>query len=311
MEFLCDSNAILKAISNLIEGHLSENPIEIAVAFWGKESSVILNENKKFSLICNLNMGGTNPNEVKKILKLSGVNMLQHDKLHAKVVISSEGAIISSANLSSAGLAFDGKKASSWREAGIYVSNKNPEYHKIKKWFLNIKQESRKILSEDIIKAQKKWAKRTFEANCEGDDIKVSKSVLPKTKLQTFNTLNKPGNGLPLYLRSAAAVVALKGEGGGAMPYDAFVFLFSGDGGRAFTTHKKRFNINCDTQSVSLEPDSIGYFIGANGSVETATDKKRKKLDNDIVNALANWMINEGRIPEEAKGRITTCDFEV
>ncbi len=120
-------------------------------------------------------------------------------------------------------------------------------------------------------------------------------------------SLNKPGGGLPLFLRSASAIIALKGEGGDAMPLNAFIFLFSGDNGKAFNTHKDKFEIDYKNQVVKLKTEYLGYFVGENGTMETASDKKRRKVLTDAAHSLADWMLNNGARPEEAKGTMT-CD---
>ncbi|MCP2085929.1 UNVERIFIED_ORG: hypothetical protein J2Y81_001946 [Paraburkholderia sediminicola] len=89
------------------------------------------------------------------ILKLSG--------LHAKVVISSAGAVVSSANMSTNGLGAEGADASGTIEAGYFVSAKYSDYEKISAWFEDIWHQAIEITEVDLVRAQEKWEFRNRE----------------------------------------------------------------------------------------------------------------------------------------------------
>jgi hypothetical protein len=79
-----------------------------AVAFWGKRSETLIDSDRRrnVKLICNLKMGGTNPNVVRKIPRDL---VKQIDTLHAKVYIGDNFAGVTSANASANGPGLEGR----------------------------------------------------------------------------------------------------------------------------------------------------------------------------------------------------------
>jgi hypothetical protein len=316
MIFLNNSQAILNQLSRVIAKHDSLEPIKIAVAFWGNGALSLLDESKRYFIICNLRSGGTNPSVIETLVEMPNITILQNDALHAKVVLSSSGAIVSSANFSSDGLHFGNNHCHGWIEAGIFIHNQHSEIARIEKWFAEIAERSTQICSDDIAKAKEAWDSRhIFAPNSEStmdSESPTLEDMIPPLTEQRICTLNEPGNGGPLFLRSASAILALNGESGKSMPLNAFVFLFSGDNGRAFQTHKKKFHVNYEAQTVSLERDYIGYFVGEDGTMETSTDKKRRNnVSTATARALANWMMGNGTLPAEAQGTITCERYKI
>lgn len=84
----------------------------MAVAFWGANARKELGfdrrprDSKPVTIICNLEMGGTNPSEIKQLRRLRNVEVLQADRLHGKVYLFGSEVLIGSSNASANGLSF-------------------------------------------------------------------------------------------------------------------------------------------------------------------------------------------------------------
>ncbi len=316
MIFLNGSQAILEHLNRIVAEHDSAEPIKIAVAFWGDGALSVLDETKKFLIICNLGSGGTNPSVVEKLADMPNIEVRKHDALHAKVVVSTVGAIVSSANFSSYGLHLGDKPGQGWIEAGTFVPPESTEFARINSWFAQVADSSARISSEDIARAREAWdARRTVAPKTpptEESESPTLEDSVPTLSYRRICTVNIPGSGGPLFLRSASAILAFNGENGKPMPFNAFVFLFSGDNGRAFENHKGKFCVDYEAQTVSLDRDYIGYFVGRDGTMETSTDKKRRNnVSTMTARALANWMMGRGSLPPEANGTVTCATYQI
>lgn len=150
MEFLTDT-----ALHDAIVAIARESGARCAVAFWGKGAETRVGDNAR--IICNLRMGGTNPAVIEKLMKQLGRDHVrQCDKLHAKVYLGRESAIITSANSSANGLGFEGPD-SYWLEAGVLVT----ELSNIESWFEALwKNGSRGISEADLQFANDAWNSR-------------------------------------------------------------------------------------------------------------------------------------------------------
>lgn len=85
------------------------------------------------------------------------------------------------------------------------------------------------------------------------------------------------------------------------MPASAFKFLFCGGTTRAFKHHKSKFNE--DSGNLTLREDFLSYFVGPNGSINNASQSGRlKSFSDDIVHAVALWMLGEGPRPDQLQG---------
>lgn len=129
----------------------------LAVAFWGTGAAEQLGIDRRpsgqpLTIICNLTMGGTNPNEVRRLLELKNENVTvrQSDKLHGKVYSFPDAALIGSANASANGLSFEGPELSGWHEACL-VTEHEDAVADVKRWVKTL--EARKISEDDLGKA--------------------------------------------------------------------------------------------------------------------------------------------------------------
>ena len=99
--------------------------VRYAVAFWGKGASkkLGLDEAGGGRIICNLESGCTNPDEIKHLLS-QGFEIRTHAKLHGKLYMTDRSAVVGSSNASLNGLAVEGD-LSGWREINLATDDKS------------------------------------------------------------------------------------------------------------------------------------------------------------------------------------------
>ncbi|WP_375392303.1 hypothetical protein [uncultured Sphingomonas sp.] len=102
-------------------------------------------------------MGGTNPEEIRRVLKLKNVSTVQCDRLHGKVYLFSNEMMVGSSNASTNGLSFEGTEASGWSEANI-VSAKLEEILCARDWIKAL--DCHPISKEDLRRARTAWESR-------------------------------------------------------------------------------------------------------------------------------------------------------
>ena len=155
-------NALTKEIKNLLNKSIN---LRIAVAFIGDGAEALIGKQvSEAQIICNLSMGGTNPYEVKKLIKRFGVNNVKHiDNLHAKLYIGDEYAIVGSANMSSNGL---GVQPDTLKEAG-YKFKLNTEKQQEIDWYTSLWTSSKEISKDDLESAMQNWDQRNKSRNGE------------------------------------------------------------------------------------------------------------------------------------------------
>jgi phosphatidylserine/phosphatidylglycerophosphate/cardiolipin synthase-like enzyme len=127
------------------------------VAFWGEGAQHLIDDAKPHLIVLNLRSGGTNPDVVRAIHGMRGVTVRQLDTLHAKVVIADSGAIVSSANFSTNGLALDGHGILTWQEAGVYMPADAADFDALGDWFDKLWSRSSVILEADLVAAGRAW----------------------------------------------------------------------------------------------------------------------------------------------------------
>lgn len=160
MMFLGSSKDIQENIVRLVAGHDVDEPIAIAVAFWGTGAEALLPADRRFRLICNLSMGGTNPAVIEKLLARPGIEVRHLPDLHAKVVLTASGAVLSSANFSANGLGLEDRSGNGWQEAGISIPATDPEFIKIYAWFDARWRAALAVDGAVLERARKGWLER-------------------------------------------------------------------------------------------------------------------------------------------------------
>lgn len=150
MTFLV-GEALEKAIRKVTRGA----EVRCAVAFWGHRAEKLFSDPRGARIICNLRAGGTNPGEIEK-LKAAGAIVRQSDRLHAKVYVGRDWAIVTSANASANGLGLEGQEQASWIEAGVELKDPSAAAG----WFEEQWKGSREIEDKDIREAKSRWKHR-------------------------------------------------------------------------------------------------------------------------------------------------------
>jgi phosphatidylserine/phosphatidylglycerophosphate/cardiolipin synthase-like enzyme len=101
MKFL-DGAAATEEIKKLT---VSSKNARLAVAFWGDGATAglgLIEKGKSATIICNLKSGGTNPQEIQKLLD-NNISVKQCDTLHGKVYLFDDHVILGSSNASANG----------------------------------------------------------------------------------------------------------------------------------------------------------------------------------------------------------------
>jgi hypothetical protein len=181
MEFL-HGEKLDQAIRSIFRGR----SIRCAVAFWGRgaETELMPGPTSDWRIICNLRMGGTNPDVIRKFWKADQSRVRQCDVLHAKVYLNDTRAVVTSANASTNGLGFEGMEQRRWIEAGVRLTEK-AELTVLSDWFEKFwknRQSCRQIFAHDL-----KYAKEAFLRH------RHAKPTLP-----TFADFDPDGRNLPL-----------------------------------------------------------------------------------------------------------------
>lgn len=153
--FLGSNKEILDKFHALDAQQPKSEPILIAVAFWGEGAQRLLNPNKRYKIICNLSVAGTNPKVIREINAFQNVEIKHLPDLHAKVVICKQKAIVGSSNFSSAGLGLRGKDSTSWIEAASLT-----ESNDARQWFYSNWSSALPIDEETLLSAESSWNNR-------------------------------------------------------------------------------------------------------------------------------------------------------
>lgn len=158
--FLDSGRAIAEKIQTLIDEGVSEQ-VRLAVAFWGAGADYQLRG--RCQIICDLESGACNPAVIRSLMKRPHCVVLKLSGLHAKVVISAAGAVVSSANMSTNGLGAEGADASGTIEAGYFIGKTSADYKRIATWFDDVFGKATQITELDLARAQEKWDFRNRE----------------------------------------------------------------------------------------------------------------------------------------------------
>jgi hypothetical protein len=157
LQFL-NTQQTLKEIKRLMR---KSKVAELAIAFWGKGALEELDLAKRIGstrVICNLALGGTNPAVIEALAAMGpSVSVQQSDRLHAKVYLFEDAAIIGSSNASANGLGFEGTATAYWHEASMLVDDQTV-LHDIRKWMTSF--QTHEITSSDLRLAQEQWNDR-------------------------------------------------------------------------------------------------------------------------------------------------------
>lgn len=148
-------------LEELVKRQRPQDPILVAVAFWGQGAQGLFLPEQKLRLLCNLAAGGTNPDVIQDFRKRKQCDVKHNSRLHAKIVITTAGAIVSSANLSANGLG-TGELEGGWHEIGVSIEPSEFDYEQVlnRFWELWCDTETAEVSPEDIAAARLVWDRR-------------------------------------------------------------------------------------------------------------------------------------------------------
>jgi len=135
---------------------------KLAVAFWGAGAIERLELNRSglnLEILCNLDSGACNPEELRKMLDHPGITLKSHPSLHAKVWWTSTAAIVGSSNASTNGLALECEAGNGWHEANVRI-NDTRALDGICIWFDDLFKAGYRIKLADLDHAQTLWNAR-------------------------------------------------------------------------------------------------------------------------------------------------------
>jgi hypothetical protein len=191
MKFLDGTDATAE-----IKKHVGESKgMRLAVAFWGEGAAKdlgLLEKGEAAAVICNLKMGGTNPKEIRALMK-SGVRVSQCDTLHGKVYLFDRLVIVGSSNASANGLSLEGAALSGWHEANL-VSDNSDVYAAASGWFDKLPAE--KIEEKDLKAAEDAWSRRRRAARPNWPED----NPLPQNLVEALRNYPKKFTGQRIYL---------------------------------------------------------------------------------------------------------------
>ncbi|WP_139150786.1 phospholipase D family protein [Halofilum ochraceum] len=162
-DFVTDTD-IVQRVRDLID---EPGDAFLISAFWGKGAPEKLlgssTHMKQVRAICNLALGGTNPDAVQDLLD-RGVYIRHNSNLHAKVYASAHRAIVGSANASANGLGFEDEGSTQLYEAAIEVSDPNI-LADINSWAQSLwdSAATKEITKHDLKLARKAWERRRIK----------------------------------------------------------------------------------------------------------------------------------------------------
>lgn len=184
--FLGSGRDIALKIQTLVDQEISQ-PLRLAVAFWGAGADYRLRGACK--IICDLESGACNPSVIRSLLARENCVTLKLSGLHAKVVIGAEGAVVSSANMSTNGLGAEGAASSGTIEAGYFVSPSTPDYQRMTAWFDRQWMQATPITERDLAVAEARWE---FRNRAIPEDVVPSAvSTVPSFDIDPFSLLEE------------------------------------------------------------------------------------------------------------------------
>ncbi len=160
VHFLDDRIAIATEVQRLFR---DAREIYCIVAFWGSGAEQLFSgmnrrKIKRTKIVCNLTMGGTNPNVIEN-LRNTGFQIRHNPTLHSKVYWIDSGVVVGSANASANGLSLEGRDQDGWLEAAIF-SSRESEINTVQQYVNEIWAQSNMIEPQDMQNAHARWRRR-------------------------------------------------------------------------------------------------------------------------------------------------------
>jgi len=147
-----------QVLASTIQDICSGGQIRCAVAFWGKGiPNVLLGASiSKARIICNVEMGGTNPAALRELKAPKNKHLRHHPGLHSKVYISDRGVVTASANASVFGLG-GVDQPPRLAEAGVYSTATSDHWNEAHLWFEELWATSKALDEDALAQAEESW----------------------------------------------------------------------------------------------------------------------------------------------------------
>jgi hypothetical protein len=151
-----------KQVRSAVQAVVAGDDVRCAVAFWGDGAVKALFSSKKRAsearIICDLSMGGTNPEELVLLGAPDNPDLKHLRGLHAKLYLSSTGLVVTSANASNRGIGF--VEPAALTECGTLHWPDTTAFHKGAEWFEAIWGKADVVDPKALATARAAWAKR-------------------------------------------------------------------------------------------------------------------------------------------------------
>lgn len=146
--------ALFEAVLHVIGGR----DRRCAVAFWGLGVEGILNVADEgcgpVRIVCDLSMGGSNPDALRALGAPDEPSIRHRDGLHAKIYLSDRGAVVGSANASENGLGF-GPGGPGLVEAATFHAPGSPTWEGAASWFERLDAEATQVDEAALVRARR------------------------------------------------------------------------------------------------------------------------------------------------------------
>lgn len=157
-EFL-QGDALSKKIREVVKG----KDARCAVAFWGKDAvkelfGTEVLERDDVWILCDITMGGTNPDTLRRIVERHEDNHGHVPGLHAKVYHSEAGMVVGSANASGNGIGFNGQPPKQI-ETGTYHERNSGSWEYALGWFDALWNDAGSLDEDAIGIAERTWGR--------------------------------------------------------------------------------------------------------------------------------------------------------
>lgn len=144
-------------LSDRIRDVVGGNGVKCAVAFWSDNRFEIATEQvRDWKIICDLSMGATSPDELRRFGAPENENLRYFTGLHSKVYISDRGVVVGSANASARALGLDGRPAF-LLEAGTFHAKDTDVWKVASDWFMSVFGKSSQVDEDALEDADRRY----------------------------------------------------------------------------------------------------------------------------------------------------------
>lgn len=169
-----------KQVRDAVQTVIAGDDVRCAVAFWGDGALKTLFGSKKRAskarIICDLSMGGTNPEELTLLGAPDNPDLKHFRGLHAKLYLSSAGMVVTSANASNRGIGF--VEPAALTECGTFHRPDTTAFREGAKWFDTLWGKAEMVDPEALATARAAWAKRARPGAPKGAPLTAAPDTL-------------------------------------------------------------------------------------------------------------------------------------